>query len=195
DLVHPALEIARRGFVQSSLSTSHWMRSPTTPVVPPSSDGSAHGAPFPGAPSCHLAPPIGASAIRPALPEGPRVGTAATLAGRGLTAWRAMARHAPAQRVLRAPSRSRGGDHDPSAKARGALRRGGDGDGVPESDPDAREQAGCRDGSGPATRTVRAQLPLGHRDGAVERLHPAGDPGTLGGWAATGRVHGGRRGM
>src|SRR5262245_54482692 len=101
DLVHPALEIARRGFVQTSLSTSHWMRPPSPPVVPPSSDGSAHGAPFPGAPSCHLAPPIGASAIQPGLPERPRVGTAGTLAGRGLT---------PAQRVLRALSRSRGGD-------------------------------------------------------------------------------------
>jgi len=33
-----------------------------------------------------------------------------------------------------------------------------------------REQAGRRDGNGPATRSVRAQLPFGHRDGAVERL-------------------------
>lgn len=53
DLAHAAPEVARRGFMRSCPSTSHWMRFHSTPLLPPSSDGSACGAPFSGALSCH----------------------------------------------------------------------------------------------------------------------------------------------
>src|SRR5262249_53676357 len=63
------------------------------------------------------------------------------------------------------------------------------------SEADARGETGRGSPDRAATRKVRSQLPGGQRDRALERLHPAGGAGPVGGWTATGRVHGRSRGL
>src|SRR5262249_11019930 len=68
-------------------------------------------------------------------------------------------------------------------------------DGLRHSEADARGETGRGSPDRAATRKVRVQLPGGHRYRALERLHPAGGAGPVGGRTAAGRVHGRSRGL